>query len=194
MKPTNKAKPSRRRRNAGGRKSFGDSKQISPAKTVQDNLNIAALGEFAQDRQRREIFDLVARWSEHYSAAFKDHPDTGGALLNRNKRREYITARLLRIMVSALDNYDPQPFQCFIKAIALAQNLNTNGALSPDHYEVLRVVELLELELGETVVQKEVSPQEFKSHLRRRIGERQFARIKSQIGLHFQQGRPKRKH
>lgn len=190
MKTMHKGRPKTRTRNSRGRKKFGASKQIGPDKTVEENLSIAALGEFASGSLRREIFNLVALWKTRHSSAFNNYQDTGGALLNRQQRRELLTRRLLEIIVPALDKFDAETFRLFVDAMRLAQSLDTNGALLKDTHEVLRVVEALNLKLGDKEMQ-EISPQEFRAQVRWPIGERQFARIKKQIGLHFPAGRPK---
>lgn len=50
-----------------GRKKFSASKEIAPERSIQENLNLAAIGEFAIDPEGREIFDLVACWNGDYA-------------------------------------------------------------------------------------------------------------------------------
>jgi hypothetical protein len=169
-----------------GRKKFSVGKLLSPDHDVEENLAIAAAGEFAvADQKDRAINSLVMRWPNYYAPLFTK----ASASRLATHKRERITARILEIITSALNRMDTKPFETFIRAVKFMQDAKRNGPLLKDAYEVLRVVGELELTLGDNIVQT-VSPKDFKKQLGWRIEERQFARIKKQIGLHFPTGRP----
>jgi hypothetical protein len=134
----------------------------------------------------------VATWKELNTLPAKPAGKQYADARRELQARRSANAReaLVRILTPALDRLDPKPFETFIKAIALAKDLNLSGAILRDAHEVLRVAFEMGLELGDNVIQT-VSPKDFKARLRWRIAERQFARIKKQIGLHFTSGRPK---
>ncbi len=186
---------SKSNRNKSGRKKFSEFKQLGPDKTVQENLAIASMGEFAKSTSDQEIFQLVARWNFHapdFTAAASARKGTRLArqLRREQLRRGLLVGRLVAIIGPALEKLDAKPFERFGKAVELAKNLNRNGALLRDTHEVLRVVDALDLELGSKIIQT-VKSSNFTALLRRKINTRQFARIKKQIGLHFKSGRPK---
>ncbi len=138
----------------------------------------------------RKVFSLVALWKKRYAPLFKGNlAESKGAALIHQKQRERVVGQLIEILGPALEHLDTRPFVTFTKAIALAENLNRNGALLRDAHEVLRVAEEMELTLGANVIQT-VSPNDFKSKLRWQIADKQFTRIKKAIGLHWPTGRP----
>ncbi len=177
-------------RGKGGRKKFSAGNALSPSKSLDENLALAATGEFALTQEQRDIFRFVALWKNRYASLFKDNPsESEGAARIRRKQRERVIDSLLKVVSPALENLNPKPFETFVKAIALVKDFNDSGVLLPDAYEMLRVAEEMELTLGAKVVQQ-IKPKDFKNRLRRKIGDKQFARIKKSIGLHWPTGRP----
>jgi hypothetical protein len=180
-----------------GRKKFSAGKLISPDKDLEENLALAGIGEFAvaDQQEDRAIFALVALWESHYAPLFTKASATNHFAAHK---RERITARILRIITSSLDRLDPKPFEKFIRAIKVTQHIYRTGSPLPLHrdvYEVLRVANEMNLTLDRNTVQTAESQKIFKALLKARLGrtieERQLARIKKQIGLHFPSGRPK---
>jgi hypothetical protein len=188
-----------------GRKKFSAGKLLSPDNDLEENLAIAGIGEFvvAESQVDRAIFSLVALWENYHAPRF----NKANALFHRDAAiRDRITARILQIVTSALDRLDTKPFETFIRSIKFMQDAKRNGPVLKDAYEALCVAREMNLTLGRNIVQTAeqlraakswpyVSPKDFKTRLETRLGrkidERQFARIKKSIGLHFPSGRPK---
>ena len=169
-----------------GRKKFSVGKLLSPKLDLEENLAIAGAGEFAvADQKDWAINSLVMLWPNYYAPLFTKASTSRLAAHKRGR----ITARILEIITSALNRMDTKPFETFIRAVKSMQDAKRNGPLQKDACEVLRVAIAMELTLGDKIIQT-VSPKDFKKQLGWQIEERQFARIKKQIGLHFPTGRP----
>ena len=200
-------------RSKRGRKKFSAGKLISPDNDLEENMALAAAGEFAvvESQDDRAIFSLVMLWKNYYAPRF----NKANAASHRDAAiRDRITARILQIVMSALDRLDTKPFETFIRSIKFMQDAKRTGPVQPEAFAALCVTREMNLTLGRNKVQTGkqievqpseqiepekpwpyVSPKEFKTRLETRLGrkiaERQFARIKKSIGLHFPSGRPK---
>lgn len=75
-------------RGKGGRKKFSAGNALSPSKSLDENLALAATGEFALTQEQRDIFRFVALWKNRYASLFKDNPSEseGAALLHLGGR------------------------------------------------------------------------------------------------------------
>jgi hypothetical protein len=118
-----KAKETRGR---GGRKKFSTAKLASPDNTLDENIDLLAIGECAVNPQLREAFHVVALWGKFHSHPAHIHPRAakviGRVFKQRARSHEEKLLALLRgslsriapevrtALFSALTRLDSQPF------------------------------------------------------------------------------------
>ena len=170
-----------------GRKKFSAGKQIDPSRSAAENVMIAAVGEFTSEPEKKRCFRILNSLVPVFLSKYFGKQDKA----IWEVRRQKLAWDLFDLFFPAIANHDPKPFRNFAEAIEMHKELFSDGSgvLLRDTHEVLRVVIEMDLTTGENVIQK-IKPSDFKAKLRWEIDERQFARIRKQIGLHFPTGRP----
>ena len=136
-----KTKPARGK---GGRKKFSAAKLALPDNTLDENIDLLAMGECAANPRLREVFQIAALW-EKYHARPANIPRQSAKFMNQVLRRrvrshEEKLLKLLRGSLSriapevrtaffaALTKLDSQLFHDIATAIDVARRVNESGA------------------------------------------------------------------
>jgi hypothetical protein len=136
-----KLKPTRGK---GGRKKFSAAKLASPVNTLDENINLLAIGECAATQQAREVFQIVALWEKYHARpahVSKHAAKAVGAMLRRRVRSHEeklltllrgslarIAPEVRKALFGALTRLDSQPFHAIATAIDVVRSVNESGA------------------------------------------------------------------
>ena len=131
-------------RGKGGRKKFSAAKLASPKNTLDENINLLAIGECAANPQVREAFQVVSLWEKFHSRPAPVPKQAAKAVEAMLRRRasshEDKLLRLLRqslaqipepirtALFSALTRLDSKPFHAVATAIDVVRSVNESGA------------------------------------------------------------------
>jgi hypothetical protein len=120
-----------------GRRKFSAGKLISPEQSLDENIDFAAVGQWAVNDKARRVFQLVALWekfhtpiagesAERFRARASTHESRMIELLQGSLRK--ITANVRRELFGALDRLDPKLFRGIAEAIDAVNEINASGA------------------------------------------------------------------